>query len=44
MTSSVARKVLSREEKEQLSVSPISGDEVVEGASFATAEEDSIND
>jgi hypothetical protein len=44
MTSSVARKLLSSEEKEQLSVSPISGDDLVEGASFATAEEDSVND
>jgi hypothetical protein len=44
MTSSVARKLLSSEEKEQLSVSPMSGDELVEGASFAAAEEDWNND
>jgi len=44
MTSSVTCKLLSSEEKEQLSVSPMSGDELVEGFAFATAKEDSNND
>jgi hypothetical protein len=49
ITSSVARKLLSSEEKEKLSVSPISGDdfpatEIVEGDSFATADDESNTD